>query len=303
MNERLSEKENNVIPRVAAIHDLSGYGRVSLTEAIPILSAMGVEVCPLPTAVLSTHTYQFEDYTFCDLTDEMSKIFEHWSELNIKFDAVYSGYMGSAEQIEKLSRFIEQQSDDCMIVVDPVLGDNVLLDAQKVYSKRMGEQIDAMRTLVRKANVITPNLTETCLLLGAEYPNRGISDDEMKDYLLRLSGMGPEKVCITSVMGDDKNMYVAVYDRSEDMYWKVDCGYVDRQFHGTGDVFTSVLTGALLGGKNFINAANYAVGFVSAAIAETLKHPQMQVRNGVLFEKILVSYFSENDIKERFVRI
>nr|QGT51101.1 pyridoxal kinase [uncultured Firmicutes bacterium] len=299
----MKETEKNIIPRVAAVHDLSGHGRVSLTEAIPILSAMGVEVCPLPTAVLSTHTYQFPGYTFCDLTEEMSGIFAHWAELNLKFDAVYSGYMGSARQIELLSQFIEQQDDDCLIVIDPVLGDNALLDVQKVYSKRMNEQIGGMRGLIAKADIITPNLTEACLLLEEEYPQRGLSEEEMKDLLFRLSDKGPRMVCITSVMAKDGKMYVAVYDRALDRYWKVDCGYVNRPFHGTGDVFTSALTGALLYGEDLIYAANKAVGFVSAAIAETLKHPQMQVRNGVLFEKVLVSYFSQKDTEIRYTEM
>ncbi len=299
----MKENEKNIIPRAAAVHDLSGHGRVSLTEAIPILSAMGVEVCPLPTAVLSTHTYQFPGYTFCDLTEEMPKIFAHWGELELKFDAVYSGYMGSSEQIELLSQFIDRQNQECLIVIDPVLGDNTLLDVQKVYSERMNEQIGGMRRLITKADVITPNLTEACLLLGEEYPRRGLREEEMKDLLRRLSGKGPRMVCITSVMGDDNQMYTAVYDGAADRYWKVDCGYVNRPFHGTGDVFTSVLTGALLHGEELIHAANKAVGFVSAAIAETLKYPQIQVRNGVLFEKVLVSYFAHEDTEVRYTAI
>lgn len=299
----MKEIEKNIIPRVAAVHDLSGHGRVSLTEAIPILSVMGIEVCPLPTAVLSTHTYQFPNYTFCDLTEEMPEIFTHWTELGLKFDAVYSGYMGSARQIELLSRFIEKQNEDCLIVIDPVLGDNALLDVQKVYSKRMNEQIGGMRGLIAKADVITPNLTEACLLLDEEYPLRGLKENEMKDLLYRLSEKGPRMVCITSVMAEDNKMYVAVYDRAAEQYWKVDCGYVNRPFHGTGDVFTSVLTGALLHGEDLISAANRAVGFVSAAIAETLKYPQMQVRDGVLFEKVLVSYFARDDAEARYTVI
>lgn len=299
----MMENEKNIIPRVAAIHDLSGHGRVSLTEAIPILSAMGAEVCPLPTAVLSTHTYQFPGYTFCDLTEEMPGIFTHWTELGLNFDAVYSGYMGSARQIELLAQFIDRQNEECLIVIDPVLGDNALLDVQKVYSKRMNEQIGGMRGLIAKADVITPNLTEACLLLEEEYPGRGLREAEMKDLLFRLSEKGPRMVCITSVMSEDNKMYVAVYDRSADLCWKVDCGFVNRPFHGTGDVFTSVLTGALLHGEELIHAANTAVGFVSAAIAETLKYPQMQVRNGVLFEKVLVSYFSKEDKTVRYTQI
>lgn len=299
----MENDKKNVIPRVAAVHDLSGFGRVSLTEAIPILSAMAVEVCPLPTAVLSTHTYDFTGYTFCDLTDEMEKIFHHWNTLQLNFDAVYSGYMGSARQIGLLSDFISRQRKDCLIVVDPVLGDNVLSDVEKVYSARMKDQIDVMRELVKKADVITPNVTEACLLLKREYPCHGLSDAEIKAMLKGLGEFGPRMVCITSIMSEEEKMYVGVYDRPNNLYWKIDCGYVRRPFHGTGDVFASVLTGSLLYGEDFIHAANKAVGFVSAAIAETLKHPEMKVRNGVLFEKVLVSYFSQKEYPQTYIQL
>ena len=128
------------IPRVAAVNDLSGFGRVSLTEAIPIMSAMGVEVCPLPTAILSTHTYKFENYTFLDMSDEMKKILDHWRALKIQFDAVCTGYMGSSYQIDLISDFIRDvKKSGGLIVVDPVLGDNALSDVETVYYDRMND--------------------------------------------------------------------------------------------------------------------------------------------------------------------
>ncbi|MEG2380468.1 MAG: pyridoxamine kinase [Oscillospiraceae bacterium] len=295
---------NNIIPRVAAIHDMSGFGKVSLTEAMPILSAMGIEVCPLPTAILSTHTYEFTDYTFCDLTTEMPKIINHWEQNNIKFDAVYSGYMSSAEQINTMKNFmIDMKNTGALIVVDPVMGDNALLDVSTVYSKRMNELIGGMRDLVKIADVITPNVTEACLLLDEEYPTNPLNNSMIKNYLKRLSDFGAKKVAITSVMDSENSMCVAVYDSDVDTYWKVNCGYVNRPFHGTGDVYTSVLTGGLLKGLSMIESANLAAGFVYTAIQETIKHPSIKIREGVLFEPILVPYFSKTEIEQRYVEI
>ncbi len=282
------------IPRVAAVNDLSGFGRVSLTEAMPILSAMGVEACPLPTAVLSTHTYKFQDYTFCDLTDEMEKILDHWKSLDIKFDAVCTGYMASARQIDILSDFIQEKKlEGCLAVIDPVLGDNVLADAETVYYDRMNDLLLAMRRFVGLADVITPNLTEACLLLDEKYPEDYITEEELKDMMVRLSRLGPKGVAVTSVMTDSSHMCVGVYDKNTGEAKLLDCGYIDRPFHGTGDIFAAVLTGALVHGKPVIDAAQIAVDFVKAAIAETMKYPDIRIEYGVVFEKILSKFFSD----------
>lgn len=279
---------DKILPRAAVVQDISGFGRVSLTEALPIMSAMGVEVCPLPTAVLSTHTYEFKDYTLCDLTDEMGKIVSHWEKIGVGFDAVYSGYMSSARQIEITAKFMkEQQKKGAIIVVDPVLGDNALLDVKTVYSDRMLELIDGMRDMCNFADAITPNLTEACLLLDCEYPQDPLTNDEIRDFLKRLSELGPRIIAITSVMDSAESMCVALYDRESDKMCKIDCGYVSRPFHGTGDIYTSVFTGALMLGESTIDAANIAAGFVAEAIKKTMKYPQMPIRHGVLFEPVL----------------
>ncbi len=279
---------DKILPRAAVVQDISGFGRVSLTEALPIMSAMGVEVCPLPTAVLSTHTYEFKDYTLCDLTDEMEKIVSHWRKIGVEFDAVYSGYMSSARQIEITTKFMkEQQKKGALIVVDPVLGDNALLDVKTVYSDRMLELIDGMRDMCSFADAITPNLTEACLLLDCEYPQNPLTNDEIRDFLKRLSELGPRIIAITSVMDSAESMCVALYDRENDKMCKIDCGYVSRPFHGTGDIYTSVFTGALMQGRCTTDAANIAADFVAEAIKKTMEHPQMPIRHGVLFEPVL----------------
>lgn len=291
MKHNINENEK-ILPRAAVIQDMSGFVRVSLTEAIPILAAMGVEVCPLPTAILSTHTYEFTDYTLLDMTDEMPKIIERWNKLGLEFDAVYSGYLSSGRQIDIIHDFMQsQKKNGALCVVDPVLGDNALTDVKTVYSDRMTELIDGMRRLCGIADVITPNLTEACLLLDRDYPRCTLSNAEIKDVLSALVHLGAKSAVITSIMDGEDSMCVAVYDGGE--YYKIGCDYVKRPFHGTGDIFTSVLTGALLGGNDTAKAANIAADFVARAIELTARHPEMPVRHGALFEPVLQSgYFA-----------
>jgi len=288
---------HNVIPRIAAVHDISGFGKCSLTVALPILSAMGVEVCPLPTAVLSTHTGGFDNYTFLDMTEQMPPIIDHWKSLNIKFDAIYSGFLGSVRQVDILIDFIEKfKHDRLLTIVDPVMGDH-----GKLYSIFDDEMVRKMRKLVENATVITPNITEAALLLGEEYVDGPISDELAFGFARRLSELGAEKVVITSVIGENdvgdgvldvpqttnNQLHIVIYDRATNDAKKLRCSYVNGVFHGTGDIFTSVLSARLLYGDSLEVAAKSAAEFVSAAIAETVKHPEITARDGILFEKIL----------------
>ncbi len=285
----------NYIPRVVAVNDLSGFCRVSLTEAISILSAMGIEVCPLPTAVLSTHTYHFENYTFCDLTDEMPKILRHWRALDISFNGICTGYLGGPRQIEILSDFIKAEKKPGFVtVIDPVLGDNDLSEAETVYYDRMNELLCSMKEFVRLADAITPNLTEACLLLGKKYPKRPVSESEITDILYALSELGPQKIAITSVMTDTNKMCTCVLDKTLNKTAFLDCGYVNRPFHGTGDIFAAVLTGGLLRGKSMIEASSLAVEFIKEAISETTKYPNIKIEHGAIFEPIMAKFFEKN---------
>lgn len=298
-----TEVIKNIIPKVCAVHDISGFGKVSLTEVIPVMSAMGIEVCPLPTAVLSTHTYEFKDYAFCDLTHELPKIIEHWKKIGLKFDAVYSGYMGSAEQIEIIKDFmIEAKSGGALIVVDPVMADKVLVP-EGVYSDKIKNMLSGMKELCSISDIITPNLTEACLLVDEEYQHTPVNNATIKRYLKKLSKLGAKHVVITSVMDSENSMCVAVYDGDSDKYYKVDCGFVDRAFHGTGDIYTSVLTGALLKGNDIITASNIAAGFVYKSIQNTIRHKEIRVREGVLFEPVLATYFNQSDFDKRYIEI
>lgn len=273
------------VPRVAAIHDLSGFGRASLTIVSPVLSTMGMQVCPLPTSLLSTHTSGFEGYTFLDLTLEMEKIINHWKKIGIEFDSIYSGFLGSPQQVDIVSRFIDDfSSRNQLVVVDPVIGDDGI-----TYGPYGPDMIEAMKKLVRKAGIITPNYTESCFLLDRKYKTM-VTEAEIKEHLFRLSEKGPGRVVITSVplVQFKEKSFVYAYDREFDTYWKVGCSYIPASYPGTGDMFTSVLVGALLQGDSLPIALDRAVQFVSLAIRSTFGYGSPG-REGVLFEKVLYS--------------
>ena len=273
----------NPVPRVAAIHDLSGFGRTSLTVAIPILSAMGFQVCPLPTAVLSTHTVEFTDFTLLDLTAEMSRVLDHWETLGLTFEAVYSGFMASDAQMTSVARCIERcLAPQGLAVVDPVLGDNGVLDPTMTPA-----MVERMRWLISHAQVITPNFTEVAFLLGE--PCRDRADAELvKEWLARLADMGPGVVVATSVPGAQPSAHTAVvaYHREQNRYWKVECPYIPAHYPGTGDAFASVLTGSLLQGDSLPIAIDRAVHFVTMGIRATFGH-NLPTREGILLERIL----------------
>lgn len=274
----------NIVPRVAAIHDLSGFGRSSLTVIMPVLSTMGVQVCPLPTAVLSTHS-AFSDFHFRDLTDDMDPIIDHWKRLSLRFDAVYSGYMGSAKQIDIVRGFIRDfQHDELLIVVDPVLGDN-----GKLYRSFSVDRIEKMKGLVCDANVITPNLTEAALLLDEPY-TENLDEAQLKDWARRLSAFGPQTVIITSAPVADKRgkTSVVAYNSTDNRYWKVVCDYLPANYPGTGDAFASVITGSLLQGDSLPIAIDRAVQFISIAVRATFGYNYLP-SEGILLEKVLSS--------------
>ena len=272
----------NKVKKVAAIHDLSGMGRVSLTVVIPILSSMGFQVCPLPTAILSNHT-QYPDFTFLDLTDEMPRIIAEWKRLEVEFDAIYTGYLGSPRQIQIVSDFIRDfRRKDSLTVIDPVLGDN-----GKLYSNFNESMVVEMQHLVTHADVITPNLTELFYLLDRPYKESN-TDQELKEYLRCLSDKGPEVVIITSVpvLDEPHKTSVYAYNRRGNRYWKITCPYLPAHYPGPGDTFTSVITGALLQGDSLPIALDRATQFILQGIRATFGY-EYDNREGILLEKVL----------------
>lgn len=274
-------------PRVAAIHDLAGFGRTSLMVVIPIFSTLGIQVCPLPTAVLSTGTSGFPDFRFADLTDHMSDFLGHWKELGLRFDAIYSGFLGSPRQVEIVADCISHcRRPDALVVVDPVLGD----DGQLEPTMDM-QMVERMRWLTRQATCITPNLTEAALLLDEPYPfeatEQGMDDAMLRDWLYRLTDNGPEVAVITSVpVGNKRRSAVVAYQREFRRFWRVDCDYIPAVYPGTGDTFTSVLTGSMIQGDSLPLAMDRAVQFVSLSIRAAFGH-SAPCREGILLERVL----------------
>ena len=269
-------------PRVAAIHDMSGFGRCSLTVVIPILSAMGIQCCPLPTAFLSTHTGGFEGFTFLDMTDEMPKVAAHWKQLDLGFRALYSGFLGSERQIGIVEDFIRDfRADGTIVVVDPVMGDH-----GKVYQTYTPAMCAGTAHLAAQADVITPNLTEAALLLGIPYEDLPAGEAGCREIVEKLSLEGRRSVVLTGAAAGEDATGAVCFDAADGRVHTVQTERVPREFHGTGDVFASVLTGALVQGASLTEAARAAVDFVKLC-AERTAAEGLPMREGVDFEPLL----------------
>ena len=253
--------------RVAVINDLSGLGRCSLTAAIPVLSALGVQACPVPTAVLSAQT-GFPGYRLQDLTDHMGDFLSHWQQLGMTFDGISTGFLSSVAQAEGVLRFLEAFSGaDTMILVDPVMGDD-----GSIYPGYGPELRQRVRLLVERAGVVTPNLTEACLLTGADYAGLTALKgpalfDAVADLGRQLQTLGPEIVAVTGVRQAD-HIYNVILDRKGRHL--VGAPLLGGSYSGTGDLFAAVLHGCLLRGMRAQKAAALAVCFLSAALGDTL---------------------------------
>lgn len=279
-------------PRVAAIHDISGFGRCSLAVILPALSAMGVQACPVPTAVLSTHTGGFGDVVLRDLSDYIEPALAHYKNIGLEFDCVYSGFLGSVGQIDHCLAFFEAYPQ-ALSVVDPVMGDH-----GKPYRTCTREMCGRMGELVARADIITPNLTEVCMLLGEEYDFAPISSARAKSLLARLGEKGPGLVAITGVQLSDGAFSNLGYDRERGAYWRVDCDYVPVAYPGTGDIFASVVTGALLTGDSLPMAIDRATRFLELTIKTTYGYGS-DTRHGVMLEKSL-RWLTEKNITARY---
>ncbi len=268
-------------PNVAAIHDISGYGRCSLTVALPILSVMGVQCTVLPTAYLSAHT-AFPDFTFLDLTQELKKTMVHWQKLGLRFDAVYSGFLASVDQIDIVSDFIKTfRKPDGLAVVDPVMGDDGCR-----YTTYTDEMCAATRRLVESADVITPNLTEAAFLLDVAYDALPTDKAGLAELAKVLSGDGRRSVVLTGASDGADTIGAVVYDRDSQTVDFVLTDRIPGQYCGTGDVFSSVLTGGLVRGKTLVEAAQVAARFVRDCAARTYCK-EKPLQESVDFEPLL----------------
>lgn len=270
------------LQRVAAIHDISGFGKCSMTVVLPILSAAGIEVVCMPTAVLSTHTGGFEGFTYRDLTEDLPAITEHWKSLDLHFSSIYSGFLGSPEQVDIVSNFMDTfNSDNTLVYVDPVMADE-----GELYSVFDDHMVDKMRELCEKADLLLPNITEACFLLKQPYQHGPYTRDYIEKIVRGLSDMGPKKVVLTGVYFDNEKLGAACYDRAED---KVEYAFSEKvpgQFHGTGDIFGSFCLAALLNGKSLLDSTQFAVDLTTDCILRTVAR-ETNRREGVDFEGVL----------------
>ncbi|MBQ7715069.1 MAG: pyridoxamine kinase [Clostridia bacterium] len=264
--------------RILTVQDISCVGQCSLTVALPILSACGIETAILPSAVLSTHTGGFKGFTFRDLTSDIPAIIDHWKREGISFDAVYTGYLGSAEQIELVLRiFKELLREGGKRIVDPAMADNGVL-----YSIFDDAFVAEMRKLTSNCDVVLPNITEACFLTGTEYKER-YDEKYISDIIGKLRAAGAGTVVLTGVSYDDETTGVAVFENGEEKYYRHE--KMPRGCHGTGDVVASAFSGMYVRGMSAYEAAKIAADYTLHCI----KYTQGDADHwyGVKFEPLL----------------
>ena len=269
--------------KVASVHDVSGFGRCANTVIIPTLSALGVQCIPLPTAFLSTHTGGFEGFTFLDMTEEMKKTIKHWNDISICFDGVYSGFLASSEQIHIVLDFAldcKRKNPHCLFLADPVMGD----DGVK-YKTYTDEMCTLTRELIKYADVITPNFTEACILTDedyCEYPD----EEKQKRVISKLERLTDAQVVVTGLVDKSDNTVSSILLDENGSFKRISCEYVDVNYPGTGDLFSSIVISLLLEKKTLSDAVKTAGEFVTLAASFT-KACGTPVREGLCFEGIL----------------
>lgn len=267
-------------PRILVIQDISASCRISMNVALPVLSCLNNGVNILPTALLSTHTgASFPDYTFLDLTGELKKILNHWRELELKFDGILIGYLGSLEQISLVEEIIHNfLKDKGISVLDPVMGDHGVL-----YSGFNEEYVSEMRQLCGMVSVLIPNMTEASFLLQKEYSTIPYTETMIHEYLQELSRLHDGKSVLTGISYDGKNIGAACFDQIEQEYASALAPIHPVHFDGTGDLFSSVVAGYLFQGKSLAFATKTAVEYINRVIVRTLESG-MDLKYGIQFE-------------------
>lgn len=275
--------------RIVTVQDISCVGKCSLTVALPIISAMGTEAAVLPTAVLSTHT-MFKGFTFCDLTDEIEPISSHWKKENMDFDAVYTGYLGSARQIALTKDLISKfKGEDTLVLVDPAMA-----DGGRMYTGFEKSFALEMATLCSVADIIVPNLTEASFMLGEEYVAEGYDEEYIKDMLKKLTALGCKTAVITGVSFEKDKLGVMSYDSESGEYFSYFRERIPESFHGTGDVFASTFLGALMRERSIGDSLKIATDFTVECIKATLGNPKER-KYGVNFEEEIPYLVSRMD--------
>ena len=251
--------------RILSVQDISCVGQCSLTVALPIISACGIETAILPSAVLSTHTGGFKGFTFRDLTDDIPGIVDHWEKENIKFDAVYTGYLGSARQIELVRDIFRRVGTaDCMKIVDPAMADNGVLYCgfDNVFAKTMA-------TLCADADIVLPNITEAAMMTDTPYIGEGYDEAYVRELIDKLLALGAGAVVMTGVSYRPDEVGVAVFRRGDEKISYYFHQRLERSRHGTGDIFASAFTGGVVKGRSLLDAARLAADFTVAGMKAT----------------------------------
>lgn len=263
--------------RAVTIQDISCIGKCSLTVALPIISAMGIETAVIPTSVLSTHT-MFKNFTFRDLSQDIPLIQKHWKNEKIDFDSIYTGYLGSIEQIEMLKEFFKEfKTEKNFIFIDPVMGDN-----GKLYTGFNQEFALQMKELCKMADIIVPNLTEASYMLQKEYKEY-YTEQEIKELLLELASLGPKQVILTGISFKNNELGVMSYNKETNEFFTYFREKIPVKYHGTGDIFASTLVGAILNENTVEKSLEIAVDYVWETIDETYKKKKEDAY-GVEFE-------------------
>ena len=278
---RLYTRHGNYIPRVAAVHDLCGYGKCSLGIAIPALSAAGIDVCPVPTSLFSAHT-KFPKFYMHDTTAMLDDYLDAWREEGVELDGIYSGFLGSAEQVGAIRR-LYREYPGALRIVDPVMG-----DGGEKYPTYTDEMCEAMKGLVDGANVLTPNLTEAAILTGMPYAGQNVDDAHVRRTVDALLEMGAKSVVLKGIVRPGEKVirnYVAVAGEGGAPE-EVASELLPFMLHGTGDLFASGLTAAIFCGRNLRAAVEFAGTLVRDAMAITRDQPNYELR-GVSFESVL----------------
>ena len=269
--------------RILTIQDISCVGKCSLTVALPIISAMGVETAVLPTAVLSTHT-AFNGFTFRDLTSDMQDIKRHFVDQNIGFDAVYTGYLGSFRQLELVSQMIDRhKTDKCLVLIDPAMADN-----GKLYKGFTNDFARAMAQLSAKADLVIPNLTEACFMLDIPYTEE-YDEQYIRDVLKKLTDLGAKRAALTGISFESDKLGVYSYDSTTNTYFSYYNEKLPVAYHGTGDIFASATLGAIMRGHTVESALKVAVDFTLECIKLTMADENRRTY-GVNFEEALPYY-------------
>ncbi|MBQ7993345.1 MAG: pyridoxamine kinase [Solobacterium sp.] len=263
--------------RIATMQDISCIGKCSLTVALPVISAMGIEAAVIPTAVLSTHT-MFQGFTFCDLTKEIEGIFAHWKKEGFRFEALYTGYLGSFEQISLAKKLFSEFGENSIRLVDPCMADN-----GKLYAGFTPAFAKEMNSLCAIADIIVPNLTEASFLLDVPYQPE-YDEAYIRDMLVKLTQSGAKKAVLTGVSFEKGKLGAYAYDSETKEYFYYANEEEPEHFHGTGDIWASTLCGALVNGKSFEESVQIACDFVKESIRLTLAEENHNTY-GVNFEQ------------------